>query len=132
MPLLSPLKCEKHPFFEGLAYISEDAKSFYNKLFLLRRHLCGVFSRLASIARGYHQGTFWICPKLRGAHDTRIPSEVLLEMADVTAWAARMGVQVGWVDKILDKIASKKEHLEVLNIKRLKEEIGTISAKERK
>lgn len=85
-----------------------------------------MFSRLASSARDYHQGTFWICPKIRGVDDIGIPSQVLSDVADVTAWAARMGVQVGWMEKILDKIARKKEHLNLLEMKRLKEEIGTI------
>lgn len=40
-----------------------------------------------------------------------IPLEVLSEVADIWASAVRMGIQVGWLDKILGQIVSQKQHL---------------------
>lgn len=43
-----------------------------------------------------------------------VPSQALTEVADVTASAARMGLQVGWMDTILGRIASKKKHQNIM------------------
>lgn len=32
---MSPLKCEKHSFFKGLSVMSDDTKSFFDKLFTI-------------------------------------------------------------------------------------------------
>lgn len=44
-----------------------------------------------------------------------VPSQVLEEVTNVTASAARMDGKVDWMDERLGKIASKKKHLNLLN-----------------
>lgn len=43
-----------------------------------------------------------------------VPLQVLTEVANVISWAAKMGVKVNWMDETLGKIASKKEHVDLM------------------
>lgn len=60
-----------------------------------------------------------------------IPSQVFSKVTNVTASAAKMGLQVGWMDKILGKTKSKKAHLNLFKkSKGLEKETRTIRPRE--
>lgn len=44
----------------------------------------------------------------------KVPAQVISEVADIVAIAARMGVKVGWISKILGEIIVKREHYNLL------------------
>lgn len=44
-----------------------------------------------------------------------VTTDILEEVAEVTASAARNGVRVDWMDKTLGRIATKRKHLELLD-----------------
>lgn len=43
-----------------------------------------------------------------------VPPQVLAKVVDVTASAAKMGVQVNWLDETLGRISNKKNHLDLV------------------
>lgn len=43
-----------------------------------------------------------------------VPNDVLEEVADITASAARIGVKVDWMDEVLGHVALKRKHLDLL------------------
>lgn len=51
-----------------------------------------------------------------------VPREILEEVTNITASAARMGVRVDWMDEVLGQIASKKKHLDLLERTRVLED----------
>lgn len=44
-----------------------------------------------------------------------VTTDILEEVAEVTASATRNGVRVDWMDKTLGRIATKRKHLELLD-----------------
>lgn len=44
----------------------------------------------------------------------KVPAQVISEVADIVAIAARMGVKVGWISKILGEIIVKREYYNLL------------------
>lgn len=61
-----------------------------------------------------------------------VPPQMLFEIADVTAALAKMVVKVHCMEKVLSKIANKKEHLSLLQEKEFMKEARTTGLRERR
>lgn len=98
-----------------LPHVGEFVKAFYNKLFSAE----GDIFKNCSIA--------WISLRsliIIGLYDSGCKLErytimgvlmvILEELADVTASAARMDVQLDWLIEVLGQIAQKKKHVDLL------------------
>lgn len=73
--------------------------------------LCGL-----AYASNDHYGLFESVQKLEKHMIIDVPPQVFEEVTDVTASAAKMGMEVGWMDEAFGKIANKKKHLDLLSI----------------
>lgn len=110
-----PLTCEGHSFFEDLPSVPEFVKSFYNELFASEGDIfegCSVgWSAFRSIIIS---GPYDSVCRLEKHMIMDVPREVLEDVVDITASAARMSVRVDGMHEVLDQIASKKRHLDLL------------------
>lgn len=53
-----------------------------------------------------------------------VPTDILEEVVEVTALAARNGIRVDWMDETMGKIVMKRKHLELLDkIQALEDEL---------
>lgn len=115
MSTRAPLKCAVHPFFEGLPDVSDDGKSFLDELFTLEGHnFCECMMDWPELCTIIINVLFESVQKLEKHMIVDVPPQVLTEVADVTASATTIGVQVGWKDKIIGKIASKTKHINLI------------------
>lgn len=101
--------------FEGLSGVYEDAKSFFDKLFSIESDIFGECSvNWLEIIEITIKGLFKSVQRLEEFTILEVPSQVLPEVPDVTTRTTKMGMQVNWMDKVLGKIANKKDHLNLL------------------
>lgn len=100
--LITPLKCEKDPFFECFLDISKQAKFSYNDLFTVESDIfkdCSI--DWVQMKKMIIEGLFNSALKLEKFTILEVLSQTVSKVLDIVAVAASMGVKVRWIGRIL-------------------------------
>lgn len=119
----SPLDMRGTSIFEDLRALPQIVKSFFNELLSTEGDIfqeCQVVWPALRIV--IITGLFESVRRLEKFMIIDVPIDILEEVAEVTASAARMGVRVDWMDEILGKVATKRRHLDLLERTRVLED----------
>lgn len=104
------LNYRDHPFFKDISRITEEHKSFYNRVLAIEGD---IFKRFvfdwAPIKKVILEVIFHAMSKLQ-TFCMDVLDNIVSKVASMVAAAEKMGIRVVWTDKVFGEIGAKRHH----------------------